>query len=91
MFLREHTIIFNTTRSLVLGNDMGFLKYLFDSIGNIVVAILAMLCLGAGIFPMGWTGNLEDIAGQRAIMIGLGIVLTIYIGYRQNRQSGINY
>jgi len=70
---------------------MGFLKYLLHSIGNLVVALLALIFLGAGIFPIGYTGNLEDIAVQRAVMVGIGIVLIIYGGYRQRRQRQNKY
>ncbi len=45
---------------------IGFLKYLFDSIGNLVLTLLAMLFLGAGILPLGST-DIDAIAVPRAV------------------------
>jgi len=70
---------------------MGFLKFLLHSIGNLIIFALAFLFLGAGIFPFGYQGNLDEIATHRAVMVGIGIILTIYLAYRQRRQSKIDY
>jgi len=73
------------------GYAMSFLKYLFPTLGNLILILLAMLFLGAGILLSGYTGNLDEIALERAVMIGIGIVIAIFVGYRIRRQRQINY
>ena len=68
---------------------MGFIKYLFPTLGNLVLILLAMLFLGAGILLSGYTGNLDEIALERAVLIGIGIVIAIFVGYRIRRQRQI--
>ena len=69
-------------RDLFFVCAMEFLKFLFHSVGNIIILLLSFLFIGAGIMPLGYEGNLDAIAPVQAVMIGIGVFLFIFLRHR---------